>query len=152
MALKNYTTEVSAQKTVGEIQNILAAHRASAILTEYDDAGKVTALSFKVKTPGGIRPFRLPVNTEAVYKLLNRQRKYPIEAWETERVKAQQAQAERVGWRILKDWVDAQMALIETEMVSLEEVFLPYLLVSDQKTLYQAMNNRGFMLPEGKPE
>lgn len=149
MALKNYTTEVPAERTVAQIQSILAAHRASAILTEYDEAGKVTAVSFKVRTARGERPFRLPVNIEAVYKLLNRQRKYPIETWEKERVKAQQDQAERTAWRILKDWVDAQMALIETEMVSLEEVFLPYLLVSEQKTLYQAMNNRGFMLPLG---
>ena len=58
-------------------------------------------------------------------------------------------QPARVAWRILKDWVEAQMAIIEAEMASIEEVFLPYLLRGDH-TLYQEIENRGFLLLEGK--
>ena len=34
-------------------------------------------------------------------------------------------QAIRTSWRILKDWVEAQMALLETGMVTMDEIFLP---------------------------
>ena len=56
-------------------------------------------------------------------------------------------QANRTAWRIIKEWIVAQMALIETEMVSMEEVFMPYMLTGRQ-TLYQALANGDLkMLP-----
>jgi hypothetical protein len=48
MLLLNYTTKVSIEKTVGEIHKCLATHGANAILSEYDDKGKVIALSFNI--------------------------------------------------------------------------------------------------------
>ena len=47
-------------------------------------------------------------------------------------------QAVRASWRILKDWVEAQMALLETGMVTMDEIFLPYMLFGGQ-SLYQAL-------------
>ena len=47
-------------------------------------------------------------------------------------------QAIRTSWRILKDWVEAQMALLETDMVTMDEIFLPYMLSGGQ-TFYQAL-------------
>jgi hypothetical protein len=44
-------------------------------------------------------------------------------------------EAVRVAWRIVKDWVEAQMALVETQMVSTQDVFLPYAVMGDGKTL-----------------
>ena len=32
-------------------------------------------------------------------------------------------QAERVAWRILKDWIEVQMALLDIKMVTAEEFF-----------------------------
>ena len=56
-------------------------------------------------------------------------------------------QANRTAWRIIKEWILAQMALIDTEMVAVEEVFLPYML-TDKQTLYQALSNGDLkMLP-----
>ena len=47
----------------------------------------------------------------------------------------------------MKDWVVGKMAQIETEMVTMEEVFLPYMLTGKQ-TLYQALSNGDLkMLP-----
>ena len=47
-------------------------------------------------------------------------------------------QAIRTSWRILKDWVETQMALLETGMVTMDEIFLPYMLSGGQ-TFYQAL-------------
>ena len=51
---------------------------------------------------------------------------------------ARRQQAIRTSWRILKDWVEAQMALLETGMVTMDEIFLPYMLSGGQ-TFYQAL-------------
>ena len=53
----------------------------------------------------------------------------------------------RTAWRIIKEWILTQMALIETEMVTVEEAFLPNMLTGKQ-TLYQALSNGDLkMLP-----
>ena len=46
-------------------------------------------------------------------------------------------QARRVAWRIIKDWVEAQMAIVATKMVTLPQVFLPYAVNKNGQTLYQ---------------
>ena len=51
---------------------------------------------------------------------------------------ADRAQAERVAWRVLKDWLEAQLALIEAGVADMAEVMLPYLHVAPGVTLYRA--------------
>jgi len=145
MPLLNYTTQIEAIKTVGEIQGILAGHGAKSIKTDYDD-GQVAALSFLVLTPHGEVGIRLPVDPDAVLKVLtqqNRLGKIPKRF-------INRAQAVRVAWRIVKDWVQAQMAILETEMVKMEQIFLPYVITDSGKTLYEAMIDRHFQLGPGE--
>jgi len=146
MALLNYTTQIEAMKTVGEIQGILAGHGAKSIKTDYSDDGQVEALSFLILTPQGEVGIRLPIDPEAVLKVLTRQNRLG-------RVPGRyltHAQAVRVAWRIVKDWVQAQMAIIETEMVRMEQVFLPYVITEGGRTLYEAMMERHFQLGSGE--
>ena len=60
--------------------------------------------------------------------------------------------ARRVGWRILKDWIEAQMALLETEMVEFDQVFLAYMVINKTQNLYEYMLESGFQvaLPPGQ--
>ena len=139
MALKNYTTTINANKTIGEIQEILSKHGATAIMTEYSN-GNVIALSFKVETPKGELGIRLPANIEAVQMVLKMQRR------KNSQIKDTTEQATRVAWRIIKDWVDAQMAILETEMVKMEEIFLPYILNKNGQTLYRAFEKNQLLL------
>ena len=145
MPLLNYTTTVEASRTVMEIQHILSSHGARAILINYGDQGQVESLSFQVMTPAGLVGFRLPINPEAIMKVLTRQR---VRGRATEK-----PQAVRIAWRIVKDWVEAQMALLETEMVSLDQLFLPYAVTPQGNTFYEALAARGFkMLGPGTEE
>ena len=48
-----------------------------------------------------------------------------------------QEQALRVAWRITKDWIEAQMAIVETHMVTMPQVFLPYVVTDNQQTVYE---------------
>lgn len=135
MPILNYTTKVDALKTQSEIVYILAKHGARAVLQEYDDTGKVVALSFQILTSAGNQAIRLPANVSAVYAVLQRQK-----------VKCDMAQAERVAWRILKDWLEAQMAILESEMVEIDEIFLPYMVNRQGKTLYELYTSQQLRL------
>jgi hypothetical protein len=42
-----------------------------------------------------------------------------------------------VAWRVIKDWVEAQLALIEANQVKIEQVFLPYAITAQGNTLYE---------------
>jgi len=142
MPIANYSTTVDALKTVGEIQGILVAHGARSILMNYGKDGSIESLSFIVETPYGDMPIRLPINAKAVLKVLEGQRVPPRYA--------NYQQAVRIAWRIVKDWVRAQMAILETEMVKMEQIFLPYMITKNNQTLYESMVDRGFYLTEGK--
>lgn len=139
MALKNYTTTINANKTIGEIQEILSRHGATAIMTEYDNE-EVVALSFKIKTPRGEIGIKLPANTDKVLRVLKKQKQKNLQ------IRDNQDQATKVAWRIIKDWIDAQMAILETEMVDMEEIFLPYIINNNGETLYQAFKNNTLMI------
>lgn len=150
MALLDYSTKVPAERTAGEIIKLLAQKRAIAIMMEYSPTGngEIIGLKWRVRTPHGDLPFSLPVNAEAVAKVLWKQ----YEAREIPRSCIGPDQARRVAWRILLEWVRAQMALLDTEMVSLDQLFLPYLVTRHGETLYEHLLTGGFkqlMLPAG---
>lgn len=139
MPLLNYTTQIDAGKTIGEIQKILAMHGASAILSEYDNNGYIVALSFKIRLEDREVGFKLPSDWRPVLKILENDNKVPY------RLKTQE-QALRVSWRILKDWIEAQMAIIETKMVKFDQVFLPYAITKNGKTVYEAVSDNKLLL------
>lgn len=139
MAIKNYTTTINANKTIGEIQELLSKHGATAIMTEYSN-GNVTGLSFKIMTPRGEMGVRLPANTDRVLQVLRNQRK------KNNNVKDTMEQATKTAWRIIKDWIDAQMAILETEMVEMEQIFLPYIINNKGQTVYEVFENNTQLL------
>lgn len=140
MPLLNYTTEIGADKSIAQIQKNLAEHGARAIMSEYDNEGYITSLSFQLMVNEQMIGFKLPSDWRPVLQILEQQRK------RNSRVKATQEQALRVSWRILKDWVEAQMAIIETKMVKPEQVFLPYVITKSGETLYEQVAKNKFLL------
>jgi len=60
------------------------------------------------------------------------------------------AQSEQVAWRICKTWLEAQITLINLEQAKIEEVFLPYLVMPNNNTLFEEMQNNNFLLPSGE--
>jgi len=145
--LLDYTTKVPVHRTITQIQAKLVEHGARKVMMEWGDDGRVKALSFEVPIPNGKLPIRLPIDTEATLRVLKRQ-------WDERLIESKYAtkdHAYRVAWRIIKDWVEAQVSLLETEMVRMEEIFLPYVLI-DGKTIYELMAKKYFMLGPGESE
>lgn len=139
MPLLNYTTSVPVSRTIGQIQGLLVEAGARSVMTSYDDIGRPAGIAFAVQTLHGTRSFTLPVNADRVEAVLKR-----------ERVAARYStpeQAERVAWRIVKDWLEAQLAIIRTEMVTLDQVMLPYMQGIEGKTVYELYRDQQLALP-----
>ena len=133
----NYTTQIKADKTAGECLAMLGTNGASAIAITYQDR-KPSGIAFRLDTPHGVRQFQLPVNVGGMHKSLmkaNQRGDIPVRYTEVEH-------ARRVAWRVAKDWLAAQLAIVAAEMASLDEVFLPYLQVESGQTLYEAYRER----------
>lgn len=149
MALLNYTTKTPVGTTIGEIQTLLAKAGATNVGVEYA-RGEPVAVAFSIDTPIGRHAFRLPADIDAIWKLLVRQSERGAIKAHVGRAFFTREQAARVGWRIVKDWLEAQLALIETEMVRLEQVMLPYLITEGGATLYEAFRDRQLGLPSAR--
>lgn len=143
MPILNYTTGVDVNKTISEIQMCLAKRKVQAMMQEYGEDGMPSALSFRIMTPFGMMSYRLPANVGKVLKVLERQKGVPYRL-------ATKEQATRVAWRIVKNWIEAQCAFIESEMVTLDQVMLPYAQNDQGETLYETLaagQFKGLALP-----
>lgn len=144
MALLNYSTGVAVEKTVGEIQAILSKHKCRGVQTRYAESGEITALAFTLQTDFGERNYAMPVNVDGVAQTLkvekNADRLNGLSWSVIDDPKRLRAQAARVAWRILKDWLEAQLAIVQSRSVSFEQVMLPYMLVESEegmKTVFE---------------
>ncbi len=140
----NYTTKIAVDQTVGEVTRLLAKAGAASVSTHFDDAGGADGLGFTLRTPHGLRTFDLHVNIDGTHAALTREAPTKARAARmTVAAFTARVQAERVAWRVVKDWLEAQVALIEAEMATLDQVMLPYLVVRDDgATLYEAYRER----------
>ena len=136
MSLLNYTTTIGVEKTVGEILYMLGRAKAQAVLIEFSD-GSPTSVSFKIATANGPIAFRLPARIDNVYKVLLRDRNIPKKARSME-------QASRVAWRIVKDWLAAQLAFVEAEQAEMTQLFLHCAQRQDGRTVYEVLQESNF--------
>jgi hypothetical protein len=124
MAILNYTTKIDAWKTVNEVQQILAKHKVTHFAIKNEGSFPI-ALSFTIDYGGQPMNFLLPCNHEGVLRCMKADRKIPNSSKNSE-------QALRTSWRIVKDWIEAQMAIVQAELAPIQEVFMPYLIINEQ--------------------
>lgn len=105
MPISNYTTTISPEKTIGEISRMLAKFGARRIITDFTTEGIACALQFTFELKSGVMFYTLPCNADGVLKTLQRDR--AASKYQTEE------HAYRVAWRIIKDWVEAQIAIVD---------------------------------------
>ncbi len=138
--IKNYSTEVPPERTIGEITKLLVEKGATSITSLYGPGGILAGVHFVLEIGRVPVTFELPVNREGVYNAImrdkpwNRNHRVSRSAYEV-RVRGQ---AGWVAWRILKDWIEAQMALIESNQAETGQVFMPYALSAGQDTTMYA--------------
>lgn len=144
------TTVISAGQTAAEIQDLLGRGGARRVMSEYED-GEVVAISFSlmIQKEGDNREilFRLPVRWENYLAVMQRVQR--AKKTVRSRTSVDPQQAKRTAWRVAKAWLEAQLAIVASEMVSIQEVMLPYLVQHpDGLTLYERLEGQGFKLLE----
>jgi hypothetical protein len=128
VAIKNQSTTIAVDKTVGEIVALLSRRGTTSVVTRYRD-GAISGLSFEMKTDYGIRGYDLPVNADGVLAVLKRNG-VPTSFQKPE-------QAARIAWRIAKEWLEIQIALVDAGLAQLDEVLMPFMVAADDRTMYQ---------------
>ena len=146
MGLKNYTSSVPASTSITWIEKKLASKGATQILKEYGPDARVSCIKFSLRVDGQDVLFNLPAQIENCERVLRANLSQRAKA---DTIKKVPAQAERTAWKILADWVDAQMARIELAQVEVMEVFLPYVFdAQHNRTFFQLLKEKNFkMLP-----
>ncbi|MHB1134251.1 MAG: hypothetical protein ACYC4L_17925 [Chloroflexota bacterium] len=148
MAILDYSTKVPVARTAGEIQDLLARSGARCVMIDYDRERQPVAIGFVIQTPSGHVAYRLPANVAGVEAALATAYK----KGEIERRFATHEQATRTAWRVIKVWLEAQLALIEAGMAELPQIMLPYSVVDDGRTLYETWAEEHKALPVGRWE
>jgi len=114
--IKNYTSGWTLNKSVSETQNLLASKGAEKIMVDYQ-GGEPVSISFTIRTSMGVIPFVFPARIKKVM----------IKMFGTQSLnKRDSEQAKRTAWKNIYDLIDAQMAFIETEQTSLEQLMLGF--------------------------
>jgi hypothetical protein len=133
--LKNYASEASIESIFAAIRTTLASHKAKRIMFDYDDAGRATAIEFVVEIARTPYTFRLPARVAAAVPLVKQAREN-AGSWRISEEKLEE-QAYRAVWATIRDWVSAQMALIDIGASRMEEVFMPYLIIEPGVTMFE---------------
>ena len=135
------TTDVSPNRSVSEIQYLLAEYGASAILIEYEEGG-IKAVSFKYKSDSEEIPYRIPCQWREIKGLLEkRSKRGPYK-------KNLEFEAKKIAWRQARRWVEAQLAFLQARQVKFEQAFLAYRLIGPNETLYERLEALKFSLPQ----
>jgi hypothetical protein len=145
-AIFKSTTEIPVQRSVGGILDMLAAAGAVSINQEFS-SGQVSAIRFSLAIGSNIQWFDLPCRIEPILKLIKGQQSYRSRKSDADL----REQAARVAWRQLYAWVEAQLAMIQTQMVRTDEVFFPYLCSGPTgPTMFSAYLDAQKLLPAPK--
>lgn len=154
--LKNYTSNVPVSQTIYRIEQVLIKCGVSGIMKEYGSKnGGVVAVTFKIQT--GDEPsmtVRLPVDVDQAHAALwlnyvDGDKLSPDGNslhWNTKKRKTKadfKDQADRTAWKIIQDWVEVQMSMIQMKQADFREVFLPYVW-DGRQTVYQRIAESGF--------
>jgi hypothetical protein len=134
-SIKNYTVTLGADVYLSKIQKILVSFGVSGIGYVYDKQGMVESVMFKIEINENSRQVQLPLNWRKVAKIL-----------QDDDVYKDDYHAYRVALANIMIWLDAQFAILQTEMVEFPQVFLPYMVGQDGRTLYETIKGNNYLL------
>lgn len=161
MFLKNYTSNVPVSQTIYRIEQVLIRCGVVGIAKEYTGAnGEISAITFRVNDNGREFQVRLPADTGKALDALwldyaNGDKLTPdgkALQWPGQKRKRRQdfaEQSQRTAWKIIQDWIEVQMSMIQMRQAEPVEVFLPYVW-DGRTTVFNRIKESGYraLLPE----
>lgn len=145
MAILNYTTKIDAHQTVSEIQRLLAKGGAKKVLVEYDAKTQPASVMFELDLQGTPMHYRLPCRYVQVQKVLFQDTK-------VDNRYTSEKHALNVAWRIVKDWIEAQLALVQSQQSDMNEVFFQYGITKSGETVYEHVVRTRYLLEDKSTE
>lgn len=146
------TTTVPAARSIASIEDCLIRAGATGIMKQYGPSatpgrgGPCVSLRFALRVGGHECPFQLPARVEPVFKRLKQQRTHRSRQSDNDLRES----ADRIAWRQLFRWVEAQVALIDTGMVSPAEPFFAYRWdPQGGRTMFEVFQDSQLLLPAG---
>jgi hypothetical protein len=137
MNIKNYTTEVPANRSIENINKLLIDFGASNIMSEIENA-RVKSISFRLLVDNVPFAFKLPADVQACYLWLKKKKPNGKDA-------AILAQAERIAWKHQHEWLQIQLTGIELAQMEKIQALLPYSLNPvTGETYYQTLKDKKF--------
>jgi len=138
--IKNYTSAVPVERTISSIEQELVKIGVTNIEKSYKD-GLPVGIIFSIMIPQKIS-FRIPANIEAALDILK-----TIPEYKSKNKDWLKAQSNRTAWRIVYNWVEIQVAMVQLNQVDAMQVFLPYVYDSQRReTFYEKISSNGFKL------
>jgi len=131
--LKNFTTSISAGKTIGEIDELLIEFGAENIMKVIEDKS-VKAIMFTLDLQSNQIPFRIEANVEKTAEFLANE----YNKSHSRKSKSKDDfinEAYNITWRIWKDWIHSQISIIATENVDAIKLLLGFVAVNKDLTL-----------------
>src|ERR1700741_1315115 len=138
MAILNYTTKIDHWKTINDVQIALSKRGVQKLVVDMQD-NLPSGLSFCILWHDRPIAFAVPCNFRGILRVMQNSKRVPKSQCTME-------QAMRVGWRIVKDWVEVQMAMVDAEVVTMAEAFMQYAITKDGSTVYQLFEKNKEML------
>lgn len=138
--LKNYTSEVPAITSMGRIEKYLVEAGATDISKKYENQ---VCIAIRFRMMVNLQPlfFELPAKVGACFKVLYAEVKRP----NSDTKRKVMEQSERTAWKIICDWVQVQLSMIQLEQAELLQVFLPYVFdPGTGVTYYDKLKESGF--------
>src|SRR5258708_14771176 len=124
---KNYTTVIAAKRTAQECVSLLAEAGADHVAVSYENR-QPTGLGFSLDTPHGSRSFLLPVNIDGVHKMLRAADFASLHPSQARLLALRSREhAADVAWRVIRDWLDAQLAALAPGKGAIVQGMLPVL-------------------------
>ncbi len=146
--IKNYTSIVSKEKSIANIEKLLVQAGANHISKIYEN-NEIKGLFFQLIIDNNPFTFRLPSQSENIYIMLKNNIKKPRK----NTFKNINEQSERIAWKILKEWIHIQLSFIKLKQIEPLQAFLSYLYdFNKQLTFYDTLkqNNFKFLLNSRK--
>lgn len=158
--LKNYTSDVPVSQTIFKIEQVLIKCGVLGITKEYGPKSEVTAIRFHIPINDREVSIRLPANPDKALdalwlnyadgdKLTSDGKRLAYSSFKKKTRADFLAQAHRTAWKIIQDWIEVQMSMIQMKQAEQAEVFMPYIW-DGKETIYDRIKNSGFraLLPE----
>ena len=131
--LRNYTTSISAVKSIAEIESLLCEFGATNIMKKVEDKRFVSVM-FTLVIGEKTLPFKFTADIQKTAQ-------YIYDDYVSTRTRITKDvedfydDAYKITWRIYKDLIHSQVSILQTGLFSLEQALLPFLMLDENTTL-----------------